>query len=104
MGMKSGTKSKIKTYLRRNGFEPHHCAWRDFFKCGGTAIKGNRLYRFRNNEHEFSGGEPRWTVDTSTCLIEDFDRWANSTEESAVPLIEWAIKHNIPQLQGEQYE
>ena len=83
-------KSKLKTWLKQKDFKP--------FKNNKTVLKygvvkrNNRLYRFRSNEHQFEGGEKRWTVDVS-CLIEDFDRWANSCDEHAIPLEEFMKRY-----------
>lgn len=55
--------------------------------------RAGRFYRFRSNQHEFSGGEVRWTVDVS-CPVVDFDRWANSQEQHAVPLEEFMAACN----------
>ena len=79
------SKSKLKTWLSKNKFKPTSGdSWRDCLKYG-VLRKDNRYYRFRTNEHEFNDVDQGWTVDIS-CLIEDFDRWANSTDEHAVLL------------------
>jgi hypothetical protein len=88
------TKTVIKILLRQLGFEPYNCNWREFFNYGGIAKKGTRLYRFRSNAHEFSGGDRRWTVDVS-CELVDFDRWANSTENHAVSFNDWVKELTI---------
>jgi hypothetical protein len=66
------SQSEFKTFLRRNGFRVH----REFFglKCS-EAERGGRRYRFR---HWAEGG---FLVDIS-CKLNDFDRWANSTDEA----------------------
>ena len=78
------SKSKLKTWLRKNKFKKTHGDNRNIIKYG-VVKKNNRFFRFRTNEHEFSGGEKRWTVDVS-CMTDDFDRCANRTEEHAIPL------------------
>lgn len=69
------TPSKFKTKLKQFGF----VVPRDFFKSSymGDTLKINeRLYRFRWCEYE-----QEYLVDIS-CLLEDFDRWANSTDNT----------------------
>lgn len=63
--------SEFKTFLKRNGFRVH----REFFssKCK-EAERNGRLYRFRH------WAEEGFLVDIS-CKLNDFDRWANSTDE-----------------------
>jgi hypothetical protein len=72
--------SQFKTLLKRQGFKLP----RDFFKRGSVAKRGNRLYRFRWWSPVYSDGDYRtgraFSIDRS-CVIADFDRWANSTEE-----------------------
>lgn len=86
------SKSKLKTWLKRKGFKPTYGdTYRDCLKCG-VLSKNGRYYRFRSNEHEFEGGEKRWTVDVS-CPIDDFDRWANSCDEHAVELEEFMKRY-----------
>lgn len=63
--------SQFKTFLKRRGYTLP----RDFFKKGSVAIKGNRLYRFRH------WAFPDFFVDVS-CPLNDFDRWANSTDRT----------------------
>lgn len=89
-------KQQLKTWLRRNRFKPAHSySWRTFLKYEMMARKGDRLYRFRTNENEFRQPEnyvPQgFTVDVS-CPIADFDRWANSSEQSGVPIAEWLLE------------
>jgi hypothetical protein len=64
--------SQFKTMLRRRGYRVP----RDFFKQGSVAKRDNRLYRFR-----YWGGVGEFFVDVS-CLINEFDRWANSVEQT----------------------
>lgn len=80
------SKSKLKTLLKKMKYKPHHCAWRDLFRYGGIVKKGNRLYRFRTNDCCVDG----WVVDTS-CVIEDFDRWANSQDIHAQPIHDFFV-------------
>jgi hypothetical protein len=62
-------RAAFKTLLRRNGFSVP----RDFYGFSSCmARKGSRAYRFR-----FTAG----VVDIS-CPWPEFDRWANSTEET----------------------
>lgn len=89
------SRSKLRKWLKRHRFMPmtYGCKgfrgqWRDFFAHGAVAKKGRRFYRFRNNEHRITGGEACWVVDVSS-LIEEFDRWANSTDQAALPLSDW---------------
>ena len=63
--------SQFKTLLKRQGFKVD----RDFFKMGATAQLGNRLYRFRY------WAFPDFFVDIS-CPVNEFDRWANSTDRT----------------------
>ena len=63
--------SQFKTLLKRQGFKVD----RDFFKMGATAQLGNRLYRFRY------WAWPDFFVDIS-CPVNEFDRWANSTDRT----------------------
>ncbi len=63
--------SQFKTLLKNRGYKVS----RDFFKLGAIAKKGNRLYRFRY------WAFPDFFVDIS-CSLNDFDRWANSTEQT----------------------
>ncbi len=64
--------SEFKTLLKRLGYRVP----RDLFKYGMcTAYKGNRAYRFRH------WAFPDFFVDIS-CPLTDFDRWANSTEQT----------------------
>ena len=61
-------RAALKTLLKRNGFKFN----RDFYGFGCCiAKKSNRYWRFR-----FLEG----LVDMS-CTLNDFDRWANSTED-----------------------
>lgn len=84
------SKSKLKTLLKKMKYKTHHSSWRNLFNYGGGIVKkGNRLYRFRNNQHEF-GDESGWVVDTS-CILEDFDRWANSQDIHAQPIHEFFV-------------
>lgn len=70
--------SEFKTLLRRKGFKVP----RDFY-CNSTAYRDNRAFRFRWwNATEFQ-------LDIS-CKLNDFDRWANSTEY-IVSFKEWMI-------------
>jgi len=64
--------SQFKTMLKRRGYKIP----RDFFKQGSVAQKHNRLYRFRH-----WGGVGEFFVDVS-CPINEFDRWANSTDRT----------------------
>ncbi len=91
------SKSKLRTWIKRNKFKlPRGYSTRDkrsLLKYGGCTVKrNNRYYRFRNNEHQFSGGEKRWVVDIS-CRLDDFDRWANSTEDHAVEFDEFMKRY-----------
>jgi hypothetical protein len=63
--------SQFKTFLKKFGYKVN----RDFFKKGSTATKGNKLYRFRY------WAFPDFFVDIS-CPLNDFDRWANSTDRT----------------------
>ncbi len=63
--------SQFKTMLKRFGYKVP----RYFFKYGSVATKGNRLYRFRY------WAFPDFFVDIS-CPLNDFDRWANSTDRT----------------------
>lgn len=63
--------SQFKTLLKNRGYK----VYRDFFKRGAIAKKGNRLYRFRY------WAFPDFFVDIS-CPLNDFDRWANSTSQT----------------------
>lgn len=86
------SKSKLKTWLKRKGFKPAFKSnTRNFLKCSSVK-RSNRYFRFRTNEHELSGGKKRWTVDVS-CTIDDFDRWANSCDEHAIPLEEFMKRY-----------
>ena len=86
------SKSKLKTWIKRNGFKPGFLSNpRNFLKYS-LVKRNNRYFRFRANEHEFHGGEKRWVVDVS-CPIEDFDRWANSCDEHAIPLEEFMKRY-----------
>ena len=85
------SKSKLKTWLKRKGFKPSHSSTRDFLKYG-VVSRNNRYFRIRSNEHHFEGGDKQWTVDVS-CIKEDFDRWANSTDEHAIPLEEFMKRY-----------
>lgn len=63
--------SSLKTKLKKLGFSVP----KNFFKC--SILKLNqRFYRFR-----WSNTDEVYLVDIS-CLEEDFDRWANSTEKT----------------------
>ena len=65
---KMSGRAAFKTFLKRKGF----AVPRNFFGYGCCIAKRNgRLWRFR-----FDAG----VVDVS-CLLPDFDRWANSTDE-----------------------
>lgn len=81
------SKSKLKTWFKRKGFKPIHANSRNFLKYG-LVSRNNKYFRIRFNEHQFSGGEKRVTVDIS-CFKDEFDRWANSCDEHAVPLEEF---------------
>jgi len=62
-------RAAFKTLLKRRGFK----VGRDFYGSGCCiAKKAGRLWRFR-----FHAG----VVDMS-CELKDFDRWANSTEDT----------------------
>lgn len=63
--------SQFKTFLKKRGYKVS----RDFFKFGAIAQKGSRLYRFRY------WAFPDFFVDIS-CPRKDFDRWANSTDQT----------------------
>lgn len=79
------SKSKLKTWLKRKGFKPaFRSNTRNFLKYS-LVKRSNCYFRFRTNEHEFESNVKSWTVDVS-CPIEDFDRWANSCDEYAIPL------------------
>lgn len=86
--------SKLKTWLRLNKFVPsqprNQANWRNCMKYGIFSRNG-RLFRIRDNDHEFHGGSRRWTVDVS-CLIPDFDRWANSQDEHSIPIEEFMLR------------
>jgi hypothetical protein len=62
--------SEFKSILKRRGYTFK----RDFMKYGCVAKYKNRLYRFR----WYSDGE--FFVDKS-CIMSEFDRWANSVDE-----------------------
>lgn len=64
------SRSKFKTLLRRKG----HQVPRDFYKYVTTTIKNGRYWRWR------WWSEEGFVVDMS-CLIADFDRWANSVDK-----------------------
>lgn len=64
------TNSKLKTWLRRNGFRCEGRPRQAMRACNGYVERSGRKFRFRDN-----------VVDIS-CPIEDFDRWANSTEHT----------------------
>ena len=67
---KMAGRSALKTLLKRNGFKVP----RNFYGRGCCIAKrNNRLWRFRFWSGDF--------VDVS-CPINDFDRWANSTDET----------------------
>ena len=69
--------SKLKTWLKRNGFK---CECRQPMRsCNGYVEKGGRKFRFRERDGLVDIGEPK----------ETFDRWANSTEKT-VTLEEFA--------------
>jgi hypothetical protein len=72
--------SQFKTMLKRKG----HTVPRNFFKYGCVSTYRNRLYRWR---HWASVG---FVVDIS-CLIPDFDRWANSTDDT-LTFDEWKLQ------------
>jgi len=68
------SRSEFKTLLKRKG----HKVPRDFFGRGCVSTFKNRFYRWRWwKENDGSG---LFVVDIS-CLIPEFDRWANSVEE-----------------------
>jgi hypothetical protein len=72
-------RSSIKTWFRRNGFEPHGVPgnWRDAMKYG-VFKRNDRLYRVRQNQGT-------WVIDVSEPLCQ-FDRWANSREVDGASL------------------
>ena len=70
--------SQFKTLLKRRGYRVS----RDFFKMGSMARRGNRLYRFR-----WWGKVGGFVVDIS-CPLNEFDRWANSVEQT-VAFYDW---------------
>ena len=74
--------SEFKTLLKQRGFRVP----RDFFDQGSVAQYRNRLYRFRWWSDEYSDSQ-QFFVDVS-CPIGDFDRWANSTDNT-VYFSEW---------------
>lgn len=73
--------SEFKTFLKRKGFEVP----RDFYKRGSIAKRDNRLYRFRWWSHTYKNGNysfpTSFKVDISEP-VQNFDRWANSTEKT----------------------
>jgi hypothetical protein len=73
--------SELKTLLRRRGYD----IGRDFFKYGCQARYRGRSYRFR----WYSDGE--FFVDKS-CVLSDFDRWANSVDE-VITFYNWLEGH-----------
>lgn len=78
-------KSAFKFWLKRSGFRPECSNWRDALKYG-VFIRGNRLYRFRSCN--WQGSIDSIQVDIS-CVIENFDRWANSTDCYSIELKEF---------------
>ena len=84
------SKSDIKTWFRMNGFKLHYRDnWRTVLKYGcGTFVRNNRFYRLRNNGPGYT-----WVVDVS-CLVPDFDRWANSSELRDIPLEHFMMEYN----------
>ena len=73
--------SQFKTLLKRRGFKVP----RDFFKMGAIAKKGSRMYRFRY------WAFPDFFVDIS-CRVNEFDRWANSTDRTITLYEHFGIK------------
>lgn len=67
------SRASIKSVLKRLGFKVPKNFWG--FGCQ-TACKKSRMYRFRLYDDD---GKKSFVVDES-CLKQDFDRWANSTE------------------------
>ena len=74
--------SEFKTRLKQLGFQVR----RDFFHQGSVAQYRNRLYRFRWWGDCYTQST-EFFVDIS-CPISDFDRWANSTDNT-VYFSEW---------------
>jgi hypothetical protein len=81
--------SKLKTWLRLNGFKPAGLTnWKTCMKyC--VFRRNGKLYRFRLNQPDFVG----WAVDIS-CPIDDFDRWSNSQDHHALTLFEFVHFYN----------
>lgn len=72
--------SEFKTLLKRQGYDVS----RTFYKRGCIAKLGDRLYRFRWWGTLIGSGDETdgaFVVDIS-CPIDDFDRWANSVDDT----------------------
>lgn len=69
--------SEFKTMLKRRG----HAVPRTFFKSGCVSTYRNRLFRWRH------WGQQGFVVDIS-CLKSDFDRWANSCDQT-ITIAQW---------------
>jgi hypothetical protein len=65
--------SEFKFVLRLNG----HKVEREFFQKGCISKASGRMYRWRWWKENDGSGE--FVVDVS-CLLPEFDRWANSTD------------------------
>ncbi len=70
-------KSAIKTWFRRNGFQPEHGPWRE---CRGYMTRSGRRFRVRDD-----------VVDISEPYAQ-FDRWANS-REATLPLCIFMVEY-----------
>ena len=75
--------SELKTFIKRRGYRVH----RDFFKRGSVARCRGRLYRFR------WWAEQGFVVDIS-CSVVDFDRWANSVEDT-ISFQDWIERSGV---------
>lgn len=87
-----GMKTKIKTQLRLNGFNPKNCnGWSDFFRSGAVAEKSGSVFRFYVDESDTSAPVRSWIVDV----------WEpESSHQLSMSLSSWAARHGLKELEN----